>query len=83
MLHTKMAILDDVALVGSSNMNSRSLLHDLEADVVLSDNNSLDILVNKFLLDLENSEEILQSNFKYPIWKYILGKIFSIFRYWF
>lgn len=34
-LHAKILLIDDWLCVGSTNLNARSLLHDLEADVVL------------------------------------------------
>lgn len=35
LLHRKMWVIDDLALVGSANFNHRSLVHDLEIDVIL------------------------------------------------
>jgi cardiolipin synthase len=57
-LHAKSVIVDDWAVVGTSNMNRRSLIHDLEVDVVLQHPNSLQDLSQEFLVDLRCSEEI-------------------------
>jgi len=35
LLHRKMWVVDDIAIVGSANFNHRSLVHDLEIDVIL------------------------------------------------
>jgi cardiolipin synthase len=57
-LHAKVLLLDDWALIGSSNLNHRSLLHDLEVDILLSNPNSIQTLQQQFLKDLDNSREI-------------------------
>lgn len=57
-LHAKVLLLDDWALIGSSNLNHRSLLHDLEVDILLSNPTSIQTLEQQFLSDLENSREI-------------------------
>jgi cardiolipin synthase len=57
-LHAKVLLLDDWALIGSSNLNHRSLLHDLEVDMLLSNLASIQTLEQQFLRDLENSREI-------------------------
>lgn len=40
-LHTKSVIIDDWAIVGSNNLNYRSLLHDLEVDAVIDEDKML------------------------------------------
>lgn len=57
-LHAKSAIIDDWSIVGTSNMNRRSWFHDLEVDVVLSHEESLETLKDQFLADLRSTEEI-------------------------
>ncbi len=57
-LHAKVLLLDDWALIGSSNLNHRSLLHDLEVDILLSNPASIQSLEQQFLIDLDNSREI-------------------------
>lgn len=57
-LHAKISIIDDWASVGSSNLNHRSLLHDLEADVVLCRPSSLHALERSFAIDLKHSARI-------------------------
>jgi len=57
-LHAKTLLLDDWALIGSSNLNHRSLLHDLEVDILLSDPKSIQSLKDQFLLDLNHAREL-------------------------
>lgn len=66
-LHAKTLIIDDWVMIGSSNIDHRSLFHNLELDVVLGQNSSLLSLEEQFLNDLSHSKEIflkdLNSNF--------------------
>ena len=57
-LHAKSAIIDGWAVVGTSNMNRRSLLYDFEVDIVLSRAESVRELEAQFGRDLETAEEI-------------------------
>jgi cardiolipin synthase len=57
-LHSKVVIIDQWCVVGSSNMNSRSFRHDYEVDVVLRDPNNKESLIKQFLFDLADSVEL-------------------------
>jgi cardiolipin synthase len=59
MLHTKIMVVDGAAaLVGSSNVNRRSLDHDEEVAMVVIDQPTVDLLEQQFLDDLERSRRI-------------------------
>jgi cardiolipin synthase len=59
MLHTKVMVVDGAAaLVGSSNVNRRSLDHDEEVAMVVIDQPSVDLLEQQFVEDLERSRRI-------------------------
>jgi cardiolipin synthase len=59
MLHTKIMVVDSAAaLVGSSNVNRRSLDHDEEVAMVVVDKASVDLLDRHFLEDLDRSRRI-------------------------
>jgi cardiolipin synthase len=58
-LHAKSAVIDDWALVGTTNLNRRSFAHDFEIDVVLSKVGSVEELATQFLVDLNSSEQIM------------------------
>ena len=54
MLHTKIMVVDGAAaLVGSSNVNRRSLDHDEEVAMVVIDQASVDLLDHQFTEDLQ------------------------------
>ncbi|MCC7440919.1 MAG: hypothetical protein IT285_04765 [Bdellovibrionales bacterium] len=57
-LHAKSILADGWALVGSSNLNQRSLRHDLELDVVLNQAPSVLALERSFEADLSRAREI-------------------------
>jgi cardiolipin synthase len=59
MLHTKIMVVDGAAaLVGSSNVNRRSLEHDEEVAMVMIDQASVDLLDHQFAEDLQRSRQI-------------------------
>lgn len=57
-LHAKTLIIDNWVSTGSSNMNHRSLLHDLEVDVVLTHRKSRLSIEEQFTDDIQHSQEI-------------------------
>lgn len=82
-LHAKVALLDQTAIIGSYNLNHRSLLHDQEADVILEDQISLMNLKKQFNLDIENSRKVTDEDIA------LMSRIEKIrcrftlfFRYW-
>jgi len=58
-LHAKSVIIDDWAMVGTTNFNRRSFVHDFEVDVVLSRKESIDLLEAQFEKDLTESEQVM------------------------
>ena len=85
MLHAKSVILDDWMMVGSSNMNYRSLRHDLEADFTLRQESSKKTLVDLFKKDLQQAREITMDDWrKQQRWyKRLLGHAVLYAKYWF
>lgn len=81
-LHAKTMVVDDWALVGSSNLNHRSLLHDLEADVVLPDERDRTSLERQFVIDLESAQEVTLSTWQERPWiERFVGRCLLLFRY--
>ena len=79
-LHAKSLVIDDSALIGSFNLNRRSLLHDLEVDVLLSHPESVNQLVQSFEQDQAQSIEVFDRG---TIVGSRLGRLLSaFFRYW-
>lgn len=67
-LHAKTLILDDWMTIGSSNLNSRSLFHDLEIDVNIRTENAKRSLERQFLTDINNSKEINLNDWQKRSW---------------
>ena len=61
MIHAKTILFDDLPIVGTSNLNSRSFKYDLEVDLCLKSSTSVDQLKKQFLQDISNSREVLVS----------------------
>lgn len=81
MLHAKVLITDDRVMIGSSNMNSRSLLLDLEVDVEITHPENIELAKKQFSEDLARSKKInLEEWRKRPFAKKFLEKIFFWFR---
>lgn len=84
MLHAKTMIIDDWFLIGSSNLNHRSLFHDLELDVSVAESEHQMSLEKQFLSDLSQSKEItMEVLSKKSIWSVLWARFLVSFRYWF
>ena len=82
MLHAKTLVLDDWMLIGSSNLNHRSLMHDLEVDVNIRQNESKVALEKQFALDLTEANEILLNTWqKPPLHHRIIGRLVLYLKY--
>jgi cardiolipin synthase len=82
-LHAKTAIIDDWATVGSSNLNHRSLLHDLEADLVFLKPASVRALSQSFTNDLAHSRRLVRADLAARSWfDRSLGELGFKFRRW-
>jgi cardiolipin synthase len=82
-LHAKSLILDDWYLVGSSNLNFRSIRHDLEVDLNIQSKTAKEMLEKQFLVDLKNSRKLSVDDVsKQPFYEYFMGRIILIFKYW-
>lgn len=83
MLHAKTIIIDDNVIVGSSNLNHRSLLHDLEVDVALESTEAKQTVVTQFIRDIADSQAITLENIPTMSWrKRFVGGFFVVFKYW-
>ncbi|WDD97604.1 phospholipase D-like domain-containing protein [Thalassomonas actiniarum] len=82
-LHAKTLLFDDFAYVGSSNLNHRSLLHDLELDIVCRQQESIKTLEQQFLIDQCLSVEITQDKLnRGRWWEKILARALLILKSW-
>lgn len=81
--HAKVQVIDDWATVGSTNLNHRSLHHDLEVDAVVT------LPENRRLLEAELIRSFGQSNIVTPAtlrdtpwFQAIASRLFLLFRRW-
>ncbi|MBA3685613.1 MAG: phosphatidylserine/phosphatidylglycerophosphate/cardiolipin synthase family protein [Planctomycetes bacterium] len=82
-LHAKTVQIDDWLTVGSTNLNYRSLLHDLEADIVMLHPRTHKAFERAYLDDLAQSKEITIDDWKRRPWlQKWLGRIALRIRYW-
>jgi cardiolipin synthase len=81
-LHAKTMLIDDWGLIGSSNLNHRSLLHDLEVDLVIPQEGAQRSLEAQFVKDLELAREITIENWRKRPWiERLIGRILLWVRY--
>lgn len=81
-LHAKYMLIDDVAIIGSSNLNHRSLLHDLEIDIITSRGSTVEAVAREFQRDISVSQKLTEDQLgAIPLWQKYLGRIALIFKY--
>jgi len=82
-LHSKTMVIDNQGLVGSTNLNYRSLFHDRELDLLLDDTALVARLQQRFDDDIENSIEITSRKPRNSGWLLRpLGWLARFLRYW-
>jgi cardiolipin synthase len=82
-LHAKNYILDDWMTVGSTNLNHRSLMHDLEVDLVIQKEENSKALEKHFLTLTQGTEPLTLAELKKKsIWDMALSRLYFLFRYW-
>ncbi|MCP4391174.1 MAG: phosphatidylserine/phosphatidylglycerophosphate/cardiolipin synthase family protein, partial [Gammaproteobacteria bacterium] len=82
-MHSKTMVIDDQALVGSTNLNYRSLFHDRELDLLLDDDALVTRLRQRFDNDVEISRQISLDNPDRNPWLLRpLGWLARFLRYW-
>ncbi|MBI5636695.1 MAG: phosphatidylserine/phosphatidylglycerophosphate/cardiolipin synthase family protein [Nitrospinae bacterium] len=81
--HAKVQVIDDWASLGSTNLNYRSLLHDLEADVVVTHPENRRLLEAELLRGFDSSKAVTVESLKETPWfQAIASKLFLLFRRW-
>lgn len=82
-LHSKTMLIDDQLLVGSANLNYRSLFHDLELDMLLDDAALVEQMKQRFSSDAGESAEITLRNWQQHPWLFkLLSWLSRFLRYW-
>ncbi len=67
-IHAKTMVVDGWAVVGSTNLNHRSLFHDLEADVVLTMKPTISALEQDFRANLAAAQEVTREHWSRRGW---------------
>ncbi len=81
--HQKLFIADQWMCLGSTNLNHRSFLHDLEMDVVITHEDNQRQIVANYVKDLELSRPFDSSEWaSLPWWKRFLSSVFLLAKYW-
>lgn len=80
-LHSKVIFIDDYAIIGSSNLNHRSLLHDLELDVLVKEFETVRRIHRMFEDDFLDSVEMeSESLSQISFWQELVVKVLLNFR---
>lgn len=81
--HAKVQVIDDWASLGSTNLNYRSLLHDLEADVIVTHPENRRLLEAELLRGFGGSKAVTAESLKETPWfQAAASKLFLLFRRW-
>ncbi|HEX4924034.1 MAG TPA: phosphatidylserine/phosphatidylglycerophosphate/cardiolipin synthase family protein [Bdellovibrionales bacterium] len=84
MIHAKTFVIDDWGMVGSTNLNHRSIFHDLEVNVLVTTEEGIRSLTNQFLIDQAQSRLIDLDDWKSrPLLVRIAGNLLMYLKYWF
>jgi len=78
-LHAKALLVDGLSIVGSSNWNYRSTLHDLELDVLVDERATVEAIERIIEQDMRNSRELLLEHVAAPR---LASWIWYLLRYW-
>jgi cardiolipin synthase A/B len=83
-LHAKNYIIDDFLTIGSTNLNHRSFMHDLEVDLAIQDEENKQNILHNFETSTISQKTITLEGLKQrPLWDQILSRLFFLFKYWF
>lgn len=83
-LHSKNFIIDDWITVGSSNLNHRSFLHDLEVDLSIQNQSNKEKIETNFIESATVENELTIEHLKQrTVFDKLLSRLFFLFKYWF
>ena len=81
-MHAKAMLIDELAIIGSSNLNHRSLLHDLELDVLLDKETTIADLTACMEQDRSQSVRITLEDLPRYQLSILMGWLPRLSRYW-
>ncbi len=83
-LHAKIFMIDDWVTVGSSNLNHRSILHDLEVDLSIQDPKNIEIIRKDFISSTSSEIELTAIHLqRRSLIDRFLSRLFYLIKYWF
>lgn len=83
-LHAKSYIIDDWMTIGSTNLNHRSLMHDLEVDLIIQEESNQRIIEKNFIESTRDKNSIsIEALNRRPFFDRFLCRLFFLFKYWF
>lgn len=83
MLHAKTTLFDDELLVGSTNMNHRSFMHDLELDVLIHSDSAVKELEDRFKRDCQESILLTAKTIRqYGMIAFLVSLFLTPFKRW-
>ena len=82
-LHSKVMLIDNTLFIGSSNLNYRSIFHDLELDVELKGLPQIQKQVAHFEQLFQNSKLLATPKWSFSVFlKNSIARLLLIFKYW-
>jgi len=82
-LHSKTMVIDDCLVVGSTNLNYRSLFHDLELDLVTRNPDAVAQMERRFANDVKASTQVTLADWQQHTWiEKLLALVSRMLRYW-
>jgi cardiolipin synthase len=84
MLHAKAGVIDGIwSTVGSSNLDSRSTLHDAEVNAIILGPDFARQMEEMFRFDIDHSQEVLLSDWENrPLSERVREWVARVFKYW-
>lgn len=81
--HAKNYVIDDWMLIGSSNLNYRSLFYDLEVDLKMTSPKNKALFLREINMDIKKSELVTQDSFAKVSWlRKKIAQFFLLFKSW-
>lgn len=82
-LHSKTMLIDQQLLIGSTNLNYRSLFHDMELDLLVGNPQVVAQMESRFCNDLQDCIEINPGHWQqYSVLNRLMGWLARFLRYW-
>ena len=81
-LHAKALLVDDQCVIGSTNLNHRSFYHDLELDILLTNQQSVKTMAESIEQDIAQSTKASLADLSIMSRSFWFGWLLRVLRYW-